>query len=136
MTAAGHSDKQRAHNGRHTPPRRGGARRSAESGEVETGYSAEVAAQLGEAAAQLGARLGDPSVAHSVAEIEQVARGFSVVAGGMADGMGGITEWLRAAGHVGPLSGHASVMADRLAHVSKELIRLAEAIEQAQENAD
>ncbi|GAA2792882.1 hypothetical protein [Saccharopolyspora taberi] len=133
MTAAGHSDKQRAHNGRHTPPRRG-ARRSAESGEVETGYSAEIAAQLGEASAQLGARLVDPAVAHSVAEVEQVARGFSVVADGMAEGMGGVTEWLRAAGHAGPLSGHASVVADRLAHVSKELTRLAEAIEKARQD--
>ncbi|EQD85501.1 hypothetical protein N599_14465, partial [Saccharopolyspora erythraea D] len=78
----------------------------------------------------------DPAVAHSVAEIEEVARGFSAVADGMSQGMGGVTEWLRAAGHVGPVSGHASVMADRLSHVSKELTRLAEAIEQARHSTN
>lgn len=83
----------------------------------------------------LGERLRDPSVPHSVEEIEKVMRGFSLTVEGMSTGLGGVTEWLRAAGHVGPLSGHASVMSERLAHIGKELTRLAEAIEQAQQRA-
>ncbi|GAA4832993.1 hypothetical protein [Saccharopolyspora rosea] len=132
MTVAGHSDKQSPQSGRHGPAGRSGARRSAESGQ---GYSAEVAGQVGEASAALGQRLRDPAVAHDVAEIEQVLRGFSTAVEGMADGVGGVTEWLRAAGHAGPLSGHASVVADRLAHAGRELERLAEAIGQAREKA-
>jgi hypothetical protein len=81
---------------------------------------------------QLGVRLRDPAIAHSVEEIGHVTRGFSVAVDGMAHGLGGITEWLRAAGHAGPLSGHASVVADRLAHAGRELTRLAEAISEAE----
>jgi hypothetical protein len=132
MTSRG-SDEQPTDMARHAPPRRAGARRSAES--HDAGFSADVASQVGEALAQLGARLSDPAVAHSVAEIEQVTRGFSTAVDGMAHGMGGITEWLRAAGHAGPVSGHASVVADRLVHVARELTRLAEAINQAEQQA-
>lgn len=96
------------------------------------GYSAQVAAQLGQVCGQLADRLKDPAVAHSIAEIQQVANGFSATVEGMADGLGGITEWLRASGHAGPLSGHSSVVQDRLTHASRELARLAEAIEQAE----
>lgn len=71
-------------------------------------------------------------MAHSIAEIQQIATGFSGTVDGMAEGIGGITEWLRASGHAGPLSGHASVVQDRLAHVARELARLAEAIDQAE----
>ncbi|MEV0697853.1 hypothetical protein AB0I53_08030 [Saccharopolyspora sp. NPDC050389] len=91
--------------------------------------------QVGEAAAALGDRLRDPAVPHSVEEIEQVMRGFSLTVEGMAVGCGGVTEWLRAAGHAGPLSGHASVMSERLSHIGKELTRLADAIEKAQKRA-
>lgn len=113
-------------------PSRRAARRSAES--TESGFSAEVATQVGDALSQLGARLCDPAVAHSVPELERVTRGFSVAVDGMAHGLGGITEWLRAAGHVGPVSAHASVVADRLAHVGRELAMLADAVQEAQEN--
>ncbi|QIZ38265.1 hypothetical protein FDZ84_31625 [Saccharopolyspora sp. ASAGF58] len=133
MTAAGPSDNTPPQAGRHTPPRRSGTRRSADSG--ESGYSAEVSWQVGEAASALGDRLRDPAVAHTVEEIEQVMRGFSLTADGMSVGCAGVTEWLRAAGHAGPLSGHASVMAERLSHIGKELARLAEAIEKAQKRA-
>ncbi|MEY8038032.1 MULTISPECIES: hypothetical protein [Saccharopolyspora] len=91
--------------------------------------------QVGDATTALGARLSDPGVAHSVEEIEQVMRGFSAAVEGMSTGVTGVTEWLRAAGHAGALSGHASVVADRLAHASKELTRLAEVIDQAQQRA-
>ncbi len=133
MTAAGHSDNTPTQAGRHTPPRRSGTRRSADSG--ESGYSAEVAWQVGEATSALGDRLRDPAVPHTVEEIEKVVRGFSMTVEGMATGVGGVTEWLRAAGHAGPLSGYASVMTERLSHIGKELARLAEAIEQAQKRA-
>lgn len=133
MTAAGHSESTPQQAGRHTPPRRSGTRRNEDSG--ESGYSSEVAGQVGEAVTALGERLRDPAVAHSVEEIEKVMRGFSTTVEGMANGVGGVTEWLRAAGHVGPLSGHASVMAERLSHIGKELARLAEAIERAQQKA-
>jgi hypothetical protein len=113
-------------------PSRRAARRSAES--PESGFSAEVASQVGDAVAQLGARLCDPAVAHSVPELEHVTRGFSVAVDGMAQGLGGITEWLRAAGHAGPVSAHASVVADRLAHVGRELAMLAEAIREAEQD--
>ncbi|MDA3630979.1 hypothetical protein [Saccharopolyspora oryzae] len=133
MTSAGHSESTPSQAGKHTPPRRSGTRRGEESG--EQGYSAEVAWQVGEATVALGERLRDPSVPHNVPEIEKVMRGFSLTVEGMSAGVGGVTEWLRAAGHVGPLSGHASVMAERLSHIGKELTRLAEAIEQAQQQA-
>lgn len=97
-----------------------------------SGYSAQVAAQMGEVSEQLAARLKDPAVAHSIAEIQEIATGFSATLHGMADGLGGITEWLRASGHAGPLSGHASVVQDRLSHVGRELTRLAEAIDEAE----
>lgn len=113
-------------------PSRRAARRSAES--AESGFSAEVASQVGDAVSQLGVRLCDPAVAHSVPELEQVARGFSLAVDGMAQGLTGITEWLRAAGHTGPVSAHSSVVADRLAHVSRELARLAEAIQEAEQD--
>lgn len=96
------------------------------------GYSAQVAAQLGEVCEQLAHRLQDPAVAHSISEIQQVATGFSATVHGMADGLGGVTAWLRASGHAGPLSGHASVVQDRLTHVGRELARLAEAIDEAE----
>jgi hypothetical protein len=131
MTAAGHSDNTPPQAGRHTPPRRSGTRRSTDAS--ESGYSAEVAWQVGEAAVALGERLRDPAVAHTVEEIEKVMRGFSLTVEGMSVGLDGVTEWLRAAGHVGPLSGHASVMSERLSHIGKELGRLAEAIERAQQ---
>lgn len=114
-------------------PSRRASRRSAES--TESGFSAEVASQVGDALSQLGARLCDPAVAHSVPELEHVTRGFSVAVDGMAQGLGGITEWLRAAGHVGPVSAHASVVSDRLAHVGRELTMLAEAIREAEQDA-
>ncbi|WP_188987917.1 hypothetical protein [Saccharopolyspora thermophila] len=133
MTAAGHSDNTPLQAGRHTPPRRAGARRGDDSSEL--GYSAEVAWQVGEATAALGDRLRDPAVPHSVEEIEKIMRGFALTVESMSRGMGGVTEWLRAAGHAGPLSGHASVMAERLSHIGKELGRLAAAIEQAQKRA-
>jgi hypothetical protein len=113
-------------------PSRRAARRSAESS-TDPGFSAEVASQVAEALSQLGVRLCDPSVAHSVPELENVTSGFSTAVEGMAQGMGGITEWLRAAGHVGPVSAHASVLSDRLAHVARELAMLAEAIQDAQQ---
>ncbi|GAA0530021.1 hypothetical protein GCM10011581_29470 [Saccharopolyspora subtropica] len=90
---------------------------------------------MGEATAALGDRLRDPAVPHSVEEIEKIMRGFALTVESMSRGMGGVTEWLRAAGHAGPLSGHASVMAERLSHIGKELGRLAAAIEQAQKRA-
>lgn len=110
-------------------PRAGAGEPATDDG---TGYSAQVAAQLGEVCEQLAHRLKDPAVAHSVSEIQQVATGFSTTVHGMADGLGGITEWLRASGHAGPLSGHASVVQDRLTHVGRELARLAEAIDEAE----
>lgn len=96
--------------------------------------SAAVAAQVGDATSQLGAHLADPAVAHTVEEIEQVARGFSEAVQGMAQGLGGVTEWLRATGYAGPLSGHSSVVADRLVHAGRELTRLAEAISEADQD--
>ncbi len=96
--------------------------------------SAAVAAQVGEATAQLGAHLADPAVAHTVEEFEQVTRGFSEAVDGMARGLGGITEWLRATGYAVPLSGHSSVVADRLAHAGRELTLLAEAIARAEQD--
>ncbi|MEB3370897.1 hypothetical protein [Saccharopolyspora mangrovi] len=134
MTAAGHSDHSSSQAGKHGPPARRSGRRG-EDGGGESGYSSEVARQVGEATVALGERLRDPGVAHSVEEIEKVMRGFSLTVEGMSGGLSGVTEWLRAAGHVGPLSGHASVMAERLSHIGKELSRLADAIEQAQQRA-
>lgn len=132
MTATGHSDdKQPPQSGRHGPERRSGARRGADSG--QTGQSAEISWQVSEASAALAERLRDPSVAHSVEEIEQVLRGFSATVGGMSDGVGGITEWLRAAGHTGQLTGYSSVVTERMSHLGKELQRLAEAIQGAQD---
>lgn len=116
-----------------TRPSRRASRRSAEA--TESGFSAEVASQVGDAVSQLGERLCDPAVAHSVPELEHVTRGFSVAVDGMALGVGGITEWLRAAGHVGPVSAHASVVADRLAHVGRELAMLADAIQEAEQES-
>lgn len=109
-----------------------GSRRRADSGAAaSTEYSVEVATEVGEAMAQLAARLSDPAVAHTIGEIEQVTHGFAATADAISHGLGGITEQLRAAGHAGPLSGHASVVADRLVHASRELTRLAEALGQA-----
>lgn len=131
MTATGHSDdKQPQQSGRHGPERRSGAQQGSGSG--QTGQSAEIAWQVSEASAALAERLRDPSVAHSVEEIEKVLRGFSATVEGMSDGVGGITEWLRAAGHAGQVTGHSSVMSERMSHVGKELQRLAEAVRQAQ----
>lgn len=132
---AGHSEGQPAKAGRHTPPRQSGPRRNSAFDGAEHGLSAQIAAEVGDAARQLGARLGDPAIAHSVEEIAEVTHGFSVAVEGMADGLGGITEWLRASGHAGPLSGHASVVADRLGHVADELARLTQAINQANRQA-
>lgn len=129
MTTAGRFEE---HTGSARPSRRA-ARRSAEP--TESGFSAEVASQVGDAVSQLGERLCDPAVAHSVPELEHVTRGFAVAVDGMAQGMGGITEWLRAAGHAGPVSAHSSVVADRLAHVGRELARLAESIREAEQGS-
>lgn len=132
MTTAGNSDKTSSQAGRHTPPRRNTGKQDEDAG-GESGYSAEVARQVGEATVALGERLRDPGVAHNVEEIEKVLRGFSLTMEGMSNGLTGVTEWLRAAGHVGPLSGHSSVMSERLSHIGKELSRLADAVEKAQE---
>jgi hypothetical protein len=129
MTTAGRFGEQTTDHPR--SPRRA-ARRSVES---EAGFSAEVASQVGDALTQLGVRLCDPAVAHSVPELQHVTRGFSTAVDGMAHGLGGITEWLRAAGYSGPVSAHSSVVADRLAHVGRELAMLAEAIDEAQRRA-
>lgn len=94
--------------------------------------SAAIASQVGQATGQLGSHLADPAVAHTVEEIEQITRGFSEAADGMARGLGGITEWLRATGHPVPLSGHSSVVADRVLHAGRELTRLAEALARAE----
>lgn len=110
--------------------RHGPARRAA--GQPDAG-SGEVASQLGDVAAQLATQIRDPGVAHSIEEIEEVTRGFSAAVEGMAAGLGGITEWLRASGHAGSLSGHSSVVQDRLAHASKELARFAEAVNEAEQ---
>lgn len=132
MTDVEGSAEQSSQQGRHTPPRRAGTRRSADSGQPsDQGYSADMAHQVGEAVAALAQRLVDPSVAHSVEEVEHVMRGFSTTVEGMADGIGGVTEWLRAAGHAGALSGHASVVSERMVHISRELERLADAARQA-----
>ncbi len=113
--------------------RRSVTRRSAEEPAAEQkGYSAEVSQQVAEAVTTLAGRLADPSVAHSVEEIERVMRGFSTTVEGMAEGLDGLTEWLRAAGHAGALSGHASVVSERMVHLGRELTRLAEAVQQAQ----
>lgn len=97
--------------------------------------SSEVASQVGEAAALLGARMGDPGVPHTIEEVAAVTEAFSTAVEGLSDGINGITEWLRAAGHAGPLSGQASAVADRLGHAGREVHRLAEAIEQADQQA-
>ncbi len=110
------------------------ARSARQAGSPAASDSAAVASQVGEATSQLGAHLADPAVAHTVEEIEQVARGFSEAVDGMAQGLGGITEWLRATGYSIPLSGHSSVVADRLVHAGRELTRLAEAIAQSEQD--
>lgn len=112
------------------PPRPSTADRS--RGTDGGAYTAEVAEQVGQAALQLGARLRDPGVPHSVAEIEQVTRGFATTVDGMAEGLAGVNDWLRAAGHAGALTGHAGAVGDRLAHVGRELARLAEAVAAAE----
>lgn len=130
MTSTGGPEEQ---SGRRTPPRRAEARRDVDAAEParEQGYSAEVARQVADATTALGQRLVDPSVAHSVEEMERVVRGFAEAVHGMADGVNGTTEWLRASGHTGELSGHASVVSERMVHIGLELDRLAEAVQRA-----
>lgn len=113
-------------------PAQGSRRRAGDGALTDSEYSVEVAAQVSEAMTQLGALLSDPGVAHTMQELEQVTNGFSATAEAMAQGLSGITEQLRAAGYAGPLSGHSSVVADRLVHASRELTRLAEAMSEAQ----
>ncbi|MEU6132700.1 hypothetical protein ABZ805_26280 [Saccharopolyspora sp. NPDC047091] len=130
MTLPAHSD--------HAPAptqRRSSAPGGRRPGVDDGGYTAEVALQVGEAAHVLGERLGDPAMSHSIADLEQSTRGFAATAEGMAAGVAGITEWLRAAGHAGALTGHASVVAERLVHVSRELTRLADAVDAAEHPA-
>lgn len=102
----------------------------------ETGAgTAELAGQVAEAGRWIGDRLRDPAVPHTVDELAQITRGFNGTVDGLADGLDGITEWLRAAGHAGQLSGHAGAVGEHLAHLGRELARLAEAVEAA-EGAD
>lgn len=111
--------------------------RSAAGRTGETGSrTVELTGQVAEAGQWIGARLRDPAVPHTVDEFAQITRGFATTAEGMADGLGGITEWLRAAGHGGALSGHAGVVGERLAHLSRELTRLAEAVDAAESGQD
>lgn len=126
MTPAGTSAGRGSEDYRSTSPRRSGTRRS--SGASDSDVTADIAAQIGEAAHQLGSRLADPSTPHTVDELEAVTQGFSHTVAGMAEGLAGITEWLRAAGYAGRLSGHCCVVGERLTHLSKELHRLSEAI--------
>ncbi|MCA1195665.1 MULTISPECIES: hypothetical protein [unclassified Saccharopolyspora] len=127
MTLPAHSDHPAAPTQRRAAGRRPGV--------DDGGYTAEVALQVGEAARVLGERLGDPAMPHSVADLELATRGFAATAEGMAAGVAGVTEWLRATGHAGALSGHASVVAERLVHVSRELTRLADAVDAAERSA-
>ncbi|MFR9729860.1 hypothetical protein ACL03H_11580 [Saccharopolyspora sp. MS10] len=114
------------------PRRQHAARSGGRPAGDEGGYTAEVALQVGEAAQVLGERLRDPALPHGVEDLAGITRGFAATAEGMAAGVAGITEWLRAAGHAGTLSGHASVVADRLGHVGRELDMLAEAVRAAE----
>lgn len=110
-----------------------GSRRRAESDTgSESEYTVELSARVAEAMSQLAARLNDPGIVHSMSEIDEITQGFSTTTEAMSQGLVGITEQLRAAGYAGPLSGHASVVADRLAHAGRELTRLAETVQQAQ----
>ncbi|MCX2732689.1 hypothetical protein OOZ19_20830 [Saccharopolyspora sp. NFXS83] len=130
MTLPGHSQHPPA------PTQRSAARSGAtRTGDDDGRYTAEVAAQIGEAAQVLGERLQDPAMPHSVEDLEHVTRGFATTVEGMSAGVAGITEWLRAAGHAGALSGHASVMSERLSHISRELARLADAVDAAEHPA-
>ncbi|KEI43887.1 hypothetical protein [Saccharopolyspora rectivirgula] len=125
MTVAGRSEEQ--------PEPSATERRSTRRGpQAGQDSPVEVAEQIGQAAAELAQHLQDPAVLLSVPDTEQVLRSFSTAVQGMADGVTGITEWLRAAGHAGSLSGHSSAVADRLEHTARELAWLAETVQRAQ----
>lgn len=116
----------------HGTPQGEKARRSAESGtDHDATVSAEIAAEVGEATKQLAARLANPDIAHTVEDIEAITQGLATTVAGAADGVTAMTAWMRTAGHGGALSGHTSVVADRLAHAGDELARLTQAVGQA-----
>lgn len=114
-----------------TPPARAGARRSADGDDLDPQRVVEIASEVGEAAAALGRRLRDPALGYDVDEIERVTQCLAATVAGVATGVEGITEWLRAAGYAGALSGHSSAVADRLAHAGDELALLTQAIGRA-----
>ncbi len=124
--------------GAHGDPTSSASGRSAarRGGTGEPVAAAEIAAELGEAAAALGKQLRDPALARTVEEFEEISRGFAATTEGMAEGISGMTEWLRAAGHAGTVTGNTSVVADRLSHIGNELNRLCEVLRQAEQQAD
>lgn len=122
MSGAGYFDSDTT-SGRHAPPGQAGVTESGGRSD-----SCELADQVGEAAAVLGAKLGDPGTLHAIEEIAAVTSSLSTAVGSLADGLHGVTQWLRTSGHGGVLSGQASAVADRLGHAGSEIHRLAEAI--------
>ncbi len=93
--------------------------------------SVDLATELGRASTRLATRLADPALVHTVDDLEAITDGFATTAAGLAEGVTAMAAWMRTAGHGGTLSGHTSVVADRLAHAGHELDRLRQAVAQA-----
>ncbi|MBA8824678.1 hypothetical protein FHX42_002025 [Saccharopolyspora lacisalsi] len=112
--------------------RRESARRDAQPGtDGEHTVSVDLATELGRASTRLATRLADPALVHTIGDLEAITDGFATTVGGLAEGVTAMAAWMRTAGHGGTLSGHTSVVADRLAHAGDELDRLRQAVAQA-----
>ncbi|APU14376.1 hypothetical protein UA75_11665 [Actinoalloteichus sp. GBA129-24] len=137
MDASTHRDRQTGRAARYKPVPRTGPRRGVK--DVDTNDAmppADVAQEVGEAARQLGDQLSDTNAMHSLADIERIVAGLAAAVTGAADGLDGITQWLRSTGYGGDLSGHASVVAERLAHAGGELGLLVDAVHKAAGEAE
>ncbi|WP_026418785.1 MULTISPECIES: hypothetical protein [Actinoalloteichus] len=137
MDSSTHSERTTGRVGRYKStsrevPTRAGARRGATTGDRHDAVPpAEIAQEVGEAARQLGDQLGDPSAPHTLADVERIVEGLTGAVAGAAVGLDGLTHWLRSTGYGGDLSGHASAVAERLAHAGDDLAIFAEAVRKA-----
>lgn len=111
------------------PARRRGDLRDRDSAALPP---AEVAEQVGEATKQLGEQLRDPGSAYTTEELERIIGGLAKTVTATAVGLDAITEWLRATGQTGALSGQVGAVAERLGYAGDEIALLIGVLHQAQ----